>query len=231
VLCGIHDSNASLLRYLASRSEDEPFTVISTGTWVIVAAVGASLEALDPRRDMLANVDVRGRPIPCARFMGGREFETLNDLRGESCTDADVGDVIARRTFALPAFAAAGGPFPGRQGHIVGGAPGSAATRYALATLYCALVTDHCLTALRGRGDIIIEGSFTANRHYAALLAALRPRERVWLSDDGSGTVGGAFVLANWGRATPAPTLTPVAPFDRADVLGYRDEWAVRCVA
>src|SRR5262245_17020277 len=51
VLCGIHDSNASLLRHLVSRSRDEPFTVISTGTWVIVAAVGASLQALDAERD------------------------------------------------------------------------------------------------------------------------------------------------------------------------------------
>ena len=38
VICGAHDSNASLVPYLASRSD--PFTVLSTGTWVIIMAVG-----------------------------------------------------------------------------------------------------------------------------------------------------------------------------------------------
>ena len=38
VLCGIHDSNASLYPHLVSRSA--PFSVVSTGTWVVVLAIG-----------------------------------------------------------------------------------------------------------------------------------------------------------------------------------------------
>ena len=38
VVCGAHDSNASLVPHLMSRRD--PFTVISTGTWVIIMAVG-----------------------------------------------------------------------------------------------------------------------------------------------------------------------------------------------
>ena len=38
VICGLHDSNASLLPHLLARRP--PFTVLSTGTWVIVFAVG-----------------------------------------------------------------------------------------------------------------------------------------------------------------------------------------------
>ena len=82
VICGAHDSNASLVPHLLSRRD--PFTVISTGTWVIIMAIGGKAR-LDPNADMLANVDVRGEPTPTARFMGGREFAVL------------AGDVAGRR--------------------------------------------------------------------------------------------------------------------------------------
>ena len=39
-------------------------------------AVGGTAR-LDPKADMLANVDVCGVPVPTARFMGGREFSVL----------------------------------------------------------------------------------------------------------------------------------------------------------
>ena len=70
---GIHDSNASLLPHILER--EPPFAVVSTGTWVIAGVPGGSLDGLDPRRDCLANLDAFGRPVPSARFMGGREFE------------------------------------------------------------------------------------------------------------------------------------------------------------
>ncbi|MET0745529.1 MAG: carbohydrate kinase, partial [Microvirga sp.] len=69
VHAGIHDSNASLLPHLMRR--EPPFAVVSTGTWVVVFAVGGDLGRLDPARDTLANVDAFGRPVPSARFMGG----------------------------------------------------------------------------------------------------------------------------------------------------------------
>lgn len=73
VLAGIHDSNASWLAHRMTRNE--PFAVVSTGTWFVCMAHGASLERLDETRDMLANVDAFGEPVATARFMGGREFE------------------------------------------------------------------------------------------------------------------------------------------------------------
>ncbi|MCE3590562.1 hypothetical protein LXJ59_28655, partial [Escherichia coli] len=67
--CGIHDSNASLLPHLMTRSS--PFSVVSTGTWVVLFAVGGQLDKLDQARDTLANVDAYGKAVPSARFMGG----------------------------------------------------------------------------------------------------------------------------------------------------------------
>ena len=54
VLCGIHDSNASLVTHIANR--EGPFTVVSTGKWVITMSVGGRNVQLDGRRDTLVNV-------------------------------------------------------------------------------------------------------------------------------------------------------------------------------
>ena len=81
VVCGAHDSNASLVPHLVARRE--PFTVISTGTWVIIMAVGGT-GPLDPELDMLANVDVRGEPVPTGQFMGGRESRSSPATHGLS---------------------------------------------------------------------------------------------------------------------------------------------------
>ena len=70
VHCGIHDSNASLLSHLIER--EPPFSVVSTGTWVIAMAVGGQPVSLDPALDTLVNVNAFGNPVPSARFMGGR---------------------------------------------------------------------------------------------------------------------------------------------------------------
>lgn len=75
VLCGIHDSNASLHAHLSRRAP--PFAVVSTGTWVVAMAVGAEPRDLDPGRDMLVNVNAFGEPVPSARFMGGRDHEII----------------------------------------------------------------------------------------------------------------------------------------------------------
>lgn len=68
VACGIHDSNASLYPHLIRRQP--PFSVVSTGTWVIVLAIGGGRVFLDPSRDTLINVNAFGDPVPSARFMG-----------------------------------------------------------------------------------------------------------------------------------------------------------------
>ena len=116
IICGAHDSNASLVPHLLSRRE--PFTVISTGTWVIIMAVGGTAR-LDPEADMLANVDV-GRPVPTARFMGGREYAVLAGDAPADADEADVDAIIASGVLALPAFSDQGGPFASRKGVIEG---------------------------------------------------------------------------------------------------------------
>jgi L-fuculokinase len=76
----------------------------------------------------------------------------------------------------------------------------SAQERYALATLYCALMSDYCLDMLGAdTGPVIIEGSFTGNPYFAGVLAALRPGQAVEVSSDTSGTTHGGWMLRHWG--------------------------------
>lgn len=94
VLNGIHDSNASLLPYLGKA----PCGVLSTGTWIIAMAVGESIPPLNADDDMLINVAADGRPIPTARFMGGRERdEALSAGMSAGIADRIAGERAVQR--------------------------------------------------------------------------------------------------------------------------------------
>ncbi|MGK5044587.1 FGGY-family carbohydrate kinase [Janthinobacterium sp. GB4P2] len=224
VLCGIHDSNASLLRYLDAEANDQPRTVLSTGTWAIAAAFGAPLDELDETADMLANVNALGQPVACMRFMGGREFSVLAGEQPQACDAADIERLIQQGTLALPCFAESGGPFVGRAGRIVGPPPHNARERYALATLYCALMSDYCLDALGAGGPVTVEGSFTDNPHFASLLAALRPGQEVAVSQDASGTTCGGWMLHRWGEV-PVVEASVTPPLELPGLVAYKETW------
>jgi sugar (pentulose or hexulose) kinase len=229
VLCGVHDSNASMLPHLASRKP--PFTIVSTGTWVILMAVGLRVEGLNAAEDMLANVDVEGRPTACARFMGGREYSELIGAEKAPADEAALARVIASGAMALPCFAPQGGPFVSRKGEIRGDVmPGD---RPALATLYVALMSDLMLTRLGAyTGDLIVEGSFAKNSAYCELLATLRPEQRVFAGDDCAGTARGAALLAQWPlHSLELPRREPVEKSTIPGLDAYREAWdrAVAC--
>jgi len=226
VLCGIHDSNASLLRYLRRDGGATPRTLLSTGTWLIAAAFGARLDGLREDADMLANTNALGQPVACMRFMGGREFAHLAGPEPASCSFTQLEDLVARGTMALPCFAEGGGPFAGRSGRIDGPPPVDAGEHFALATLYCVLMTDYCLEMLEARGPIAVEGSFTANPWFGPLLAGLRPQQAVSYSDDASGTTCGGWLLRHReGVAPGAGRVKP--PRALAGLAAYRERW--RC--
>ena len=115
VLAGIHDSNASYLPHLVARAP--PFTVLSTGTWIIAMAPGLPLAGWTPHADMLANVDARGEPVPTARFMGGREVELVAGAEAlRRRRHAPTSPPSSRAgVMALPSFVAGSGPFIGRR--------------------------------------------------------------------------------------------------------------------
>lgn len=226
VLAGIHDSNASYLPHLVSR--EAPFTVLSTGTWVIAMAAGADLDRLEPAADMLANVDARRDPVPCARFMGGREVELVAGAEGlrAAASPEGVAAVVASGAMALPAFAPSG-PFLGHEGRVVGEVGAEPTARAALAALYAALVVEVMLEKLGAAGPVVIEGSFHRNAAFCGLLAALRPGQPIHPTDDPSGTARGAWLLSRWGEDTGwrAELGTAAAPWRVEGLDAYRARW------
>jgi sugar (pentulose or hexulose) kinase len=224
VLCGVHDSNASLLPHLASRKP--PCTIVSTGTWVILMAVGLGVDGLNAADDMLANVDVEGRPIACARFMGGREYSEIVGAVKGGADAAGLARVIPLGTMALPSFAPQGGPFASRKGQIRGEVAQD--DRPALATLYVALMSDLTLTRLGAdAGDLIVEGGFATNFAYCGLLAALRPSQRVFTGGDAAGTARGAALLAQWpARNLDVAQQRPIEALSIAGLAAYRAAWS-----
>jgi len=224
VLCGVHDSNASLLRYLEAEG---PRTILSTGTWVIAAALDGSLEHLQEASDMLANTNVLGQPVACMRFMGGREFAELAGTQANACSLSDLQGLIDRHSMALPCFSGCGGPFAARQGRLLGPAPSNPAEQYALATLYCVLMTDFCLEQLNAQGTLVVDGSFTANPYFSALLAIADGRT-VYCSQDSSGTTVGGWLLWHWRDTARVKSLAPlrqIVPPLLTGWEGYRRAW------
>ncbi|KQN72279.1 FGGY-family carbohydrate kinase [Devosia sp. Leaf64] len=224
VTCGIHDSNASLVPHLGRRAA--PFTILSTGTWAIAMTVGGDTAQLDQMRDSLANVDAFGRPVPTARFMGGREFDALVDKIVEP-TEADLTSVIERDVQALPTFAPGVGPFAGKKGRWTAAPDGlSDGERTAAASLYLALVARECLE-LCGLGETItIEGPLARNGVFAAALAALAERP-VHASGDGTGTSLGASLLFG-GQPAHEQHDSPIAPLTHPGFSAYAQRWRDR---
>ncbi|MDE3027238.1 MAG: FGGY-family carbohydrate kinase [Paracoccaceae bacterium] len=222
VVCGIHDSNASLLPHLLLQTA--PFAVVSTGTWVVVMAVGGKAIPLDPRRDTLINVNALGDPVPSARFMGGREYEVIRAGRDLTASAADLAAVLAAEVMLLPAVESASGPFPGRKMRWHPEEAHDAGWRGAALAFYLALMTAECLAITGAAGPVIVEGPFAANEGYLWMLAAAtglpvrRARSRTGTSigaallfDRGEGEAGGTDRIK-----APAPLAAPLAAYAKA---------------
>ncbi len=223
VSCGIHDSNASYLRFLMDR-EREAFTVVSSGTWTIVMANRGELSRLREERDMLANVNVFGAPIATARYMGGREYEAIAQGATEPTIDALI-EVMARGSLALPSFASAG-PYAGRPGALEGVEGLNAPQRAALATLYSALMTAQLIESLGTAGEIFVDGPLARNPLFGSLLGGCVPVGTVRTYPEGGGNRVAAHLA---GLQSQAPgVLQTVPPLRIPGLLEYQAIWRHR---
>ncbi|TRC93554.1 carbohydrate kinase [Mesorhizobium sp. WSM4303] len=193
VFCGLHDSNASLLPHLLSDAP--PFSVVSTGTWVVAMAVGGREIALDAARDTLVNVSALGAPVPSARFMGGREFSLLTKDKPQDCSGSDVLAVLTKKMLLLPSTQQGSGPFPHHTAGWLGADGISKGERFAAISFYLALMTATCLELIGAGGPTTVEGPFARNRLFVGMLAAATART-VIASEAATGTSIGAALLA-----------------------------------
>jgi L-fuculokinase len=228
VACGIHDSNASYLRFLINR-EREAFTVVSSGTWTVVMANRGELARLREARDMLANVDIYGSPVATARYMGGREYETIAQTTEQPSAEA-LAEVLRRGAMALPTFAS-GGPFGDREAQLIGVDGLNAAGRATVATLYSALMTGLLIESLGTAGEIFVDGPMARNQLFAPLLSAFLPVGTVKLYPAQGGT---SWVMHLAGFATQASAAQlrevarVVATSKTAGLREYQSLWRQR---
>jgi len=219
---GIHDSNASLYPHIMGQTG--PFSVVSTGTWVIAMSMGADAVPLDPARDTLINVNALGQAVPSARFMGGREYEIIQQGQHMAPSPADITDVLDSALMILPSVDLRSGPFKGRGMRWTGPEPDvGTGTRTAALSYYLALMTDTCLRLTGAVGSTIIEGPFARNEAFLTMLIAATGRA-VFTSQAATGTSIGAAMLMGT-NSTPARPQKTVRP-DRFDALEtYAAAW------
>lgn len=225
VSVGIHDSNASLYPHLLTQKA--PFSVVSTGTWVIVMAVGANADDLDPTRDTLVNVNAFGEPVPSARFMGGREYEMIQAGQSGEPTPQDIAHLLSTSLMILPAVEPSTGPFQGHHMRWTGPepAPGSG-QRSAAVSFYLAMMTNACLALAKATGPTIVEGPFAQNLEFKAMLAAATGRQ-VLHSRSATGTSIGASLLFSKDTVPALPPPEVIEP-DRDDYRTYAETWLDR---
>jgi sugar (pentulose or hexulose) kinase len=86
---GLHDSSAALIPYLACF--DDPFVLISTGTWCI-SLNPFSQEPLTPEelaQDCLCYLSYEGKPVKAVRYFGGHEHEEMTKALADEFTVSD----------------------------------------------------------------------------------------------------------------------------------------------
>lgn len=224
VFSGIHDSNASLLTHL--KADDPPFSVVSTGTWVICFSVGGLKIELDEARDTLMNVNAFGDPVPSARFMGGRVFAMLAADPRAAITAADRDAVLDGRIMLLPAVPDDSGPFFGRKGGWKGDEKSLTPGGYLYAvSLYLGMMTSVSLELIGADGPVVVEGPLAANATFLETLAAVTARPVMTGGSGVTGTSAGTALLAlgREARITSHSKAAALSPDPR--ITAYAAEW------
>lgn len=234
IYAGLHDSNAALLAARGfSEIADQEATVLSTGTWFVAMRSPqekVDLATLSEDRDCLVNVDAFGAPVPSARFMGGREIETLIEIdtrRVDIKPDqpallAAVPDVLASGAMLLPTFAPGFGPFASGTGRWIN-RPEDWFARRAAACMYAALVAETSLSLIGTTQTLLIEGRFAEADVFVRAIAGLRPDLAVYTANAHNDVSFGALRLID-PELQPDGALTRVRPLEQ-DLTDYAAQW------
>lgn len=223
VTLGVHDSNASLVPYIAAGFDD--FLLNSTGTWCVAMhpTDNFAFRREELGKTVFFNLDVYCRPVKTSIFMGGLEFETYTKILQEKHKRDDfpllkpeMVQKIAqeKKLFFLPSVVRGAGLFPeakpcvmedGKRYDLASIEKGNHPKFFedyelAMAALTLSLGIQTRLageyTGYAGEGHLFIEGGFTRNEPYKNLLAALHPDATVATTDLKEATALGAALLA-----------------------------------
>ena len=194
IINGIHDSNASYLYF--KNSDIKNFTLVSTGTWYIIFNQKTPLKNLNPSLDMLANIDVFGKPVPTMRFMGGREYDHLMGVFKISNKTRAIKNFSFHDYLIYPSYASGGG-FSINKINISFYERLNKGQIYYLICLYISFVINFCLNKMKSSNTIILDGPITKNITIMKILSSLREKQIVLKNKREIGTTLGATNLFN----------------------------------
>ena len=194
IINGIHDSNASYLYF--KNSDIKNFTLVSTGTWYIIFNQKTPLKNLNPSLDMLANIDVFGKPVPTMRFMGGREYDHLMGVFKISNKTRAIKNFSFHDYLIYPSYASGGG-FSINKINIYFYEGLNKGQIYYLICLYISFVINFCLNQMKSSNTIILDGPITKNITIMKILSSLRKKQIVLKNKREIGTTLGATNLFN----------------------------------
>ena len=194
IINGIHDSNASYLYF--KNSDIKNFTLVSTGTWYIIFNQKTPLKNLNPSLDMLANIDVFGKPVPTMRFMGGREYDHLMRVFKISNKTRAIKNFSFHDYLIYPSYASGGG-FSINKINISFYERLNKGQIYYLICLYISFVINFCLNQMKSSNTIILDGPITKNITIMKILSSLRKKQIVLKNKREIGTTLGATNLFN----------------------------------
>lgn len=205
---GIHDSNASILPYIARGRE---FVFASTGTWCVFMN---PYSGFNPRREDLEQnvvyyVDSFSRPVKSLIFPGGYEHDHYVNLIKEKFGISPLGlppdpeiieDILRRKKdFITPGLIERSGRFPYSKPRIIGDlffkSPRYA---YHVVNLSLAIQSYAAIESIseERKLDVIVQGGFANNDIFLLILSNLLSESRVLKSGFPETTGLGAALCA-----------------------------------
>jgi sugar (pentulose or hexulose) kinase len=207
---GLHDSSAAMIPYL--ESFQEPFVLISTGTWCISMNPfnHAPLTVAELQKDCLCYLSYQGRPVKASRLFAGYEHEQrVKKLAAQFHKDPQYATTV---TYDPNIVSLLHGREDGKDGQL---AKEDKSFEQAYHRLIMDIMTQQAAsTQLVLHGSdvkrIFVDGGFARNQVYMHLLAAAFPHIEVFSANvPQASAIGAALAIhSHWnGRQKPGDII------------------------
>lgn len=223
VTYGIHDSNAALLPYLITRDKD--FVLNSTGTWCVIMHERDEIHFNEDElgKVVFFNISAFSKPVKTSIFMGGAEYDVYNDILTNIHGDrqppvldlALIQKIIDEKScFIMPGITKGTGQFPeseariienGRvipfdsiiRGEIIPDCFNDRDKAFTVLNLSMAIQTKVSLdrSDMKDGIPLFIEGGFSKNDIYTALLTLFYPSSEIVLTNLDEASAFGAAII------------------------------------
>ena len=189
---GLHDSSAALIPYLACF--DEPFVLISTGTWCISLNPfnQEALTAEELAKDCLCYLSHAGKPVKAARYFGGIEHEKC--IKGLAQQFNKPLDYYKSITYNEGLIAGFRNERAVQNSDVYPFEDYETAYHFVVAKIFKDQYHSTKLVLTKTTQRIFVDGGFSKNEIYMTLLAKAFPKIDVYTAEVAQATALGAAI-------------------------------------